>query len=110
MRVALVTMMLIAAVFLGSKLWHSRGPVVDYTGEGGQQVLIEVHEGDFTTAIAETMLGAGVIANVKTFLDAAQGNAAIAAIQPASTGCGPRSLPLPRYSSSPTRRTGWASW
>lgn len=80
--VALVTMMLIAGVFLGSKLWHSRGPVVDYTGEGGQQVLIEVHEGDFTTAIAETMLGAGVIANVKTFLDAAQGNGAIAAIQP----------------------------
>ncbi|MEZ0382232.1 endolytic transglycosylase MltG [Mycobacterium sp. pW045] len=80
--VALVTMMLIAGVFLGSKLWHSRGPVVDYTGEGGQQVLIEVHEGDFTTAIAETMLGAGVIANVKTFLDVAQGNAAIAAIQP----------------------------
>lgn len=80
--VVLVTMVVIAAVFLGSKLWHSRGPVVDYTGEGGQQVLIEVREGDFTTAIAETMLGAGVIANVGTFLDAAQGNAAIAMIQP----------------------------
>src|SRR5690625_1427782 len=45
--VALVTMVLIAAVFLGSKLWHARGPITDYTGEGGQQVLIEVHEGDF---------------------------------------------------------------
>ncbi|WP_409434288.1 endolytic transglycosylase MltG [Mycobacterium sp. SMC-14] len=80
--VALVVLVGIAGVFLASKLWHSSGPVVDFTGEGGQQVLIEVHEGDFTTAIAETMLDAGVIANVGTFLHAAQGNAAIAAIQP----------------------------
>ncbi|MFL0181321.1 MULTISPECIES: endolytic transglycosylase MltG [unclassified Mycobacterium] len=80
--VALVVLVGIAGVFLASKLWHSSGPVVDFTGEGGQQVLIEVHEGDFTTAIAETMLDAGVIANVGTFLTAAQGNAAIAAIQP----------------------------
>ncbi|OBF99170.1 endolytic transglycosylase MltG [Mycolicibacter sinensis] len=80
--VVLITMTVIAAVFFGSKLWHSHGPVVDYTGDGGPQVLIEVHEGDFTTAIAETMLGAGVIANVAKFLDAAQNNTAIAAIQP----------------------------
>lgn len=80
--VALVTLLLIAGVFLGSKFLHAKGPVVDFTGEGGQQVLIEVHEGDFTTAIAETMLDAGVIANVGRFLDAAQRNAAIAAIQP----------------------------
>ena len=80
--VALVTLVVIAGVFLGSKLWHSSSSVVDYTGEGGQQVLIEVHEGDFTTAIAETLLGAGVIASVATFLDAAQSNTAIAAIQP----------------------------
>ncbi|QZA10127.1 endolytic transglycosylase MltG [Mycolicibacter heraklionensis] len=80
--VALVVLVAIAGVFLGSKFWHSSGPVLDYTGDGGQQVLIEVHEGDFTTAIAETMLDAGVIANVGTFLNAAQGNAAIAAIQP----------------------------
>ncbi|MGB3475749.1 MAG: endolytic transglycosylase MltG [Mycobacterium sp.] len=80
--VALVVLVGIAGVFLASRLWHSSGPVVDFTGEGGQQVLIEVHEGDFTTAIAETMLDAGVIANVGTFLTAAQGNAAIAAIQP----------------------------
>jgi UPF0755 protein len=80
--VALVAMIVIAGVFVGSKLWHKRGPVVDYTGEGGQQVLIEVHEGDYTTAIAETMLGAGVIANVGKFLDTAHGNGAIEAIQP----------------------------
>lgn len=80
--VVLVAMVLVAVVFVGSKLWHKRTPVVDYTGDGGQQVLIEVHEGDYTTAIAETMLDAGVIANVATFLDAAHGSAAIAAIQP----------------------------
>lgn len=78
----LVTLAVIGAVFLGSKLWHADGPPVDFTGDGGQQVLIEVHEGDFTTAIAETMLEAGVIASVATFLDAADGNPAIAAIQP----------------------------
>ncbi|WP_024442166.1 MULTISPECIES: endolytic transglycosylase MltG [unclassified Mycobacterium] len=80
--VALIVLVAIAGVFVGSKYWHSSGPVVDFTGDGGQQVLIEVHEGDFTTAIAETMLEAGVIANVGTFLSAAQGNSAIAAIQP----------------------------
>lgn len=80
--IVLVTLTVITGVFLGSKLWHSRGPLLDYTGEGGQQVLIEVHEGDFTTAIAETMYGAGVIANVAKFLDVAQHNSAIAAIQP----------------------------
>ncbi|MEB3031031.1 endolytic transglycosylase MltG [[Mycobacterium] nativiensis] len=78
----LVTMLVIAGVFLGSKLWHSSSPVVDFTGEGGQQVLIEVHEGDYTTAVAEALLDAGVIANVGTFLEAAQSNPAIAAIQP----------------------------
>ncbi|OMC13462.1 aminodeoxychorismate lyase [Mycolicibacter heraklionensis] len=78
----LIALVAIAGVFLGSKYWHSRGPIVDFTGDGGQQVLIEVHEGDFTTAVAETMLEAGVIANVKKFLSAAQGNPAIAAIQP----------------------------
>ncbi|MGV0625804.1 endolytic transglycosylase MltG [Mycolicibacter minnesotensis] len=78
----LLAMVGVASVFLWSKFWHARGPVTDFTGEGGQQVLIEVHEGDFTTAIAEAMLEAGVIANVGTFLDTAQGNAAIAAIQP----------------------------
>jgi len=80
--VALLALVLTAGVFLGSKYWHSDSRAVDFTGDGGQQVLIEVHQGDFTTAIAETMLDAGVIANVGTFLDAAQGNAAIAAIQP----------------------------
>ncbi|KKC00946.1 endolytic transglycosylase MltG [Mycolicibacter arupensis] len=80
--VALVALAAIAAVFLGSRYWHAGGPGLDFTGDGGQQVLIEVNEGDFTTAIAETMLEAGVIANVGTFLSAAQGNADIAAIQP----------------------------
>ncbi|MEO6794039.1 MAG: endolytic transglycosylase MltG [Mycobacterium sp.] len=78
----LVVMVAIAGVFLASKLWHNSAPVVDYTGEGGQQVLIEVHEGDYTTAVAETLRDAGVIANVAPFLDAGQRNPAIAAIQP----------------------------
>lgn len=80
--VGAVALVLIAAVFVGSKLWHARGPVVDFTGDGGPQVLIEVREGDYTTAVGETLRSAGVIADVATFLSAAQGNSAIAAIQP----------------------------
>ncbi|MBS9532155.1 endolytic transglycosylase MltG [Mycobacterium sp. M1] len=78
----LVTMAVIAAVFVGSKLWHSSTPVVDFTGEGGPQVLIEVHEGDWTSAVADTLRNAGVIAEVGPFLTIAQSSAAVQAIQP----------------------------
>lgn len=79
---ALVVMLLLAGVFLGAKYFRKSAPLADYTGEGGQQVLIEVHEGDYTSAVAETLLDAGVIANADTFLTAAQNTPSIAAIQP----------------------------
>lgn len=80
--IALVVIAVIAGGFLVRQYRQSRMPVLDFAGDGGQQVLIEVHEGDYTSAVASTLQQAGVIANVATFLSVAQGNADIAAIQP----------------------------
>jgi UPF0755 protein len=57
----------------------SRG---DFAGDGVADVVIQVHDGDSTTAIGETLLKNNVIATVKTFVEAAEGNDAITAIQP----------------------------
>jgi UPF0755 protein len=73
----------IATVFLGSRLWHGMfGATSDYTGDGGNDVVIQVHDGDSTTTIAQTLLDRQVVATVKGFLAAAQGSAAMEAIQP----------------------------
>jgi UPF0755 protein len=73
----------IGAVFLGSRLWHTVfGSVSDYSGDGKSDVVIQVHDGDSTTAIAKTLEEHEVIATSKAFVTAAQGNAAIQSIQP----------------------------
>lgn len=83
LSVAALVVVAVATVFLGSRLWHAlSGPVGDYTGDGKNDVVVQVHAGDTTTAIAETLQRQGVVATVKVFVDAAHGNAAIAAIQP----------------------------
>ena len=76
---ALLVVMVVAAVYLGAKLFSSDG---GYAGEGKDDVVIQVHDGDSTTQIGQTLREANVISNVKGFVDAAKGNAAIAAIQP----------------------------
>jgi len=74
----------IGAVFLGSKMWHSLfgDSGTDYAGGGVSDVVIQVHDGDSTTAIGQTLHDRNVVANVKTFVAAADGNSAISAIQP----------------------------
>lgn len=73
----------VGAVFLGSKLWHSLfGSSNDYAGEGLSDIVIEVQEGDSTTAIGQTLQEHDVVATAKAFVDAAQGNADITSIQP----------------------------
>jgi len=69
----------LAAVVFGPRLLK---PPTDFAGEGAQDIVIQVHDGDSTTVIAQTLKDAGVIANVDVFLQAARGNAEIAAIQP----------------------------
>jgi UPF0755 protein len=73
----------VGTVFLGSKLWHSLfGPGNDYSGDGVNDVVIQIHDGDSTTAIAKTLQEHKVVATVSAFVDAAEGNAAISSIQP----------------------------
>ena len=80
---AVLIVVVVGAVFLGSKLWHTVfGGGNDYAGDGVNDVVIEVHDGDSTTAIGQTLHDHKVVATVKAFVDAAEGNAAISAIQP----------------------------
>lgn len=82
--VGVLIVVVIGAVFLGSRLWHSLfgGPGDDYAGGGLNDVVIQVHEGDTTTAIGQTLRDTDVVATVSAFVEAADGNSEISAIQP----------------------------
>lgn len=83
LSLAALIVVLIGAVFLGSKLWHGMsGSAGDYAGDGVADIVIQVHDGDSTTAIAKTLQDKKVIATVKNFVEAAHKNEAISAIQP----------------------------
>src|SRR6478609_5035561 len=82
---ALVTLVVvvIGVVFVGSKMWHGLfGGSSDFAGEGTADVVVEVHSGDSTTAIGQTLQEQNVVSSSKAFVDAAATNSAIAAIQP----------------------------
>ena len=73
----------VGAVFLGSRLFHGVfGGGDDYAGNGVKDLVIEVHNGDSTTTIGQTLHDANVVATVKSFVEAAANNSAISAIQP----------------------------
>ncbi len=80
----LLVVVVVGAVFLGSRMWNSLFGTVDadYAGDGVNDVVIQVHEGDSTTAIGKTLLDQNVVASSQAFVDAASGNPAISAIQP----------------------------
>jgi UPF0755 protein len=81
--IGLLIVVVVAAVFVGSKLWHTAfGPQNDYTGSGKRDVVIQIHSGDSTTAIGETLQDHSVVRTVRAFVDAAHGNDAISSIQP----------------------------
>ncbi len=80
--VSLAIGVVIAAVFVGSRLWHGGGSRYDFAGDGKQDLVIEVHAGDSTTAIAETLHNMDVVKTVKAFLGAAENNQAMTSIQP----------------------------
>ena len=76
----LIVVGVLGAVILGPRLFG--GPASDFSGEGREDILITVNPGETTTQIAENLRERNVVANVEGFLQAAQGNADIAAIQP----------------------------
>ena len=81
--VVVLVVVVVGAVLLGSRLWHGVfGSQDDYAGSGVNDVVIEVHGGDSTTTIGQTLYDKEVVATTKAFVDAASGNAAISAIQP----------------------------
>jgi UPF0755 protein len=81
--IGVLIVIVVGAVFLGARLWHNVfGTTNDYAGGGVSDVVIEVRSGDTTTAIGQTLLDHKVVATVKAFIDAAQGNETIASIQP----------------------------
>ncbi|MBO0676557.1 endolytic transglycosylase MltG [Mycolicibacterium sp. S2-37] len=75
---------IVGVVFLGSRMWHglfgSGGD--DFAGSGVSDVVIQVRDGDSTTAIGQTLLDHNVVATVKAFVDAASDNSDMSAIQP----------------------------
>jgi peptidoglycan lytic transglycosylase G len=79
----LLVVVVVGAVFLGSRLWHGMfDSTTDYSGDGANDVVIQIRDGDSTTAIGKTLEDHKVVATVKAFIEAAHGNAAISAIQP----------------------------
>ncbi|MCW1959730.1 MAG: endolytic transglycosylase MltG [Mycobacterium sp.] len=78
---------LIAAVavgvwLLGPKLFGGPKQLADYTGEGKEDIIVEVHPGDSGSVIAQDLVDKDVIADVGMFVGAASGNSELAAIQP----------------------------
>jgi UPF0755 protein len=83
LALGLLIVVVVAAVVVGFRLWHTVfGTGDDYTGPGKHDIMIEVHAGDSTTAIGETLHNHGVVATVRAFVNAAHGVAAISSIQP----------------------------
>lgn len=72
----------VAAVLLGPKLLNLAKPTTDFSGEGKEDIVFQVHPGDSGSVIAQNLKDSGVIANVDVFLSAVRGNAEFAAIQP----------------------------
>lgn len=83
LSVTVLLALVVGVVFLGSRVWHGMfGTPTDYQGDGVKDVVVQVHNGDSTTAIGKTLQDGGVVATSQAFVDAAAGNASISAIQP----------------------------
>ena len=67
---------------LGPKLFGGPKLPSDYTGEGKEDIVIEVHPGDSGSVIAQDLVDKDIIADVGMFISAASGNSELAAIQP----------------------------
>ena len=79
---------LVVGIFLGGQqLLALIDPTSrDYTGQGTGTIDIRVSEGDTLSDIARTLEGAGVIASVGPFVEAAEANAESVGIQPGVYG------------------------
>jgi UPF0755 protein len=80
---ALFVVVVVVAVFVGTRLWNTVfGSEDDYAGDGKRDIVIQIQAGDSTTMVGETLHNQGVVATVRAFVNAAHGNTAINSIQP----------------------------
>ena len=83
LSVLALVVVVVGAVFLGSRMLHGMfGDPNDFDGDGVKDVVVQVHTGDSTTAIGDTLKNGGVVATSQAFVAAAAGNSAISEIQP----------------------------
>lgn len=86
-RIAVIIGLALAGVLalwlLGPKFFGS-GPKAppDFVGAGKEDIVIQVHEGDSGSVIAQDLVDKNVIADVGMFISAASANPQLAAIQP----------------------------
>lgn len=86
-RLAVIIGLALAAALglwlLGPKLFGSAPkPPADFVGEGKEDIVVQVHEGDSGSVIAQDLVDKNVIADVGMFISAASANPKLAAIQP----------------------------
>src|SRR5689334_9822095 len=68
LAVAALVVVIVGAVFLGSRMWHGVfGSGGDFAGDGTADVVVEVHSGDSTTAIGQTLQQQNVVSSAKAF-------------------------------------------
>jgi UPF0755 protein len=83
LTLGMMIVVVLVATVIGFRLWHKVfGTGDDYSGPGKQDIMIQVHAGDSTTAIGETLHNRGVVATVRAFVNAAHGVAGITSVQP----------------------------
>lgn len=78
-----VLVVIVAALAAGFVVWRSHvDAVADYSGTGGEEVIVRVQRGDSTDDIAQTLAQAGVVASVEAFQRQAAQDADVQALQP----------------------------
>ena len=86
-RIVLTAATLVLVLAIGAALYAVREyrelrQVADYPGPGGRQLVVEVEEGDSTSAIASTLAEADVVASPHAFVRAAESESRIRSVQP----------------------------
>ncbi len=79
----LLVALALGAWLLGPKLFGGGPkPPSDFAGDGKEDIVVQVHEGDSGSVIAQDLVDKNVIADVGMFISAASANPKLAAIQP----------------------------
>ncbi|TDV48963.1 endolytic transglycosylase MltG [Actinophytocola oryzae] len=68
--------------YYGYKQLTGIGDYDDYTGQGTEDVVIQVKGGESTGDIATTLTDAGVVASTRAFITASESNAKVRGVQP----------------------------